>query len=250
MTPASDAPSKPKAKRKALTRATAALRRDIIDTCLAMNALGINQGTSGNVSARCGDGFLITPSGIPYDQIQPDQIVSMDLEGGYTGDWLPSSEWRMHMDLFAARPEAQAIVHTHSTYATALSCLRVQVPAFHYMIGVTGGTTLRCADYATFGTQALSDAMLVALRDRTACLLANHGMICFGPSLPKALWLAGEIETLCQQYFIACQAGMPVVLDEAEMTGVLARFKTYGKQPDELREGDAPAVEAPVRRDA
>lgn len=250
MTPASDATSKPKAKRKARPRATTALCQEIIDTCVAMNAQGINQGTSGNVSARCGDGFLITPSGIPYADTQPDQIVEMDLDGGYTGDWLPSSEWRMHMDLFAARPEAQAIVHTHSTYATALSCLRVEVPAFHYMIGVTGGTTLRCADYATFGTQALSDAMLVALKDRTACLLGNHGMICFGPTLPKALWLAGEVEALCQQYFIACQAGMPVVLDDAEMTGVLARFKTYGKQPEDLRDGDAPAVEAPVRRDA
>lgn len=250
MTSAPAAASKPKAKRKTRTRATTTLCKDIIGTCLEMNALGINQGTSGNVSVRHGDGFLITPSGIPYDETDPDQIVEMDLDGGYKGDWLPSSEWRMHHDLFKARPEAIAIVHTHSTYATALSCLRVEVPAFHYMIGVTGGTTLRCADYATFGTQALSDAMFVALEDRTACLLANHGMICFGPSLPKALWLAGEVETLCKQYFIACQAGMPVILDDTEMQGVLARFKTYGKQPDELGDGDAPAVEAPVRRDS
>lgn len=214
-----------------------------------MNALGINQGTSGNVSARSGDGFLITPSGIPYADTRPGQIVEMDLEGGYKGDWLPSSEWRMHMDMYAARPEAEAIVHTHSTYATALSCLRLDIPAFHYMIGVAGGTTLRCASYATFGTQALSDAMLVALEDRTACLLANHGMICFGPSLPKALWLAGEIEALCKQYYIACQAGTPVILGDDEMTRVLTRFKTYGRQPVELGEGDAPAVEAPVRRD-
>lgn len=248
MTSASATASKP--KRKSRPRATTALCKDIISTCLEMNALGINQGTSGNVSARCGDGFLITPSGIPYAETTPDQVVEMDLDGGYKGDWLPSSEWRMHMDLFIARPEAQAIVHTHSTYATALSCLHVEVPAFHYMIGVTGGTTLRCAEYATFGTQALSDKMLVALEDRTACLLANHGMICFGPSLQKALWLAGEIETLCKQYYIACQAGMPVVLGEEEMTGVLARFKTYGKQPEDLVDGDAPAVEAPIRRDA
>ncbi|MEM9248533.1 MAG: class II aldolase/adducin family protein [Pseudomonadota bacterium] len=249
MTSAPAAASKPKTKRKTRPRAMTALCKEIIGTCLEMNAVGINQGTSGNVSARSGDGFLITPSGIPYAETSPDQIVEMDLEGGYIGDWLPSSEWRMHMDLFKARPEAQAIVHTHSTYAAALSCLRVDVPAFHYMIGVTGGTTLRCSEYATFGTQALSDAMLVALKDRTACLLANHGMICFGPSLSKALWLAGEVETLCKQYYIACQAGMPVVLDDAEMTGVLARFKTYGKQPKDLVEGDAPAVEAPTRRD-
>ena len=249
MTSAPAAASKPKAKRQSRPSATTTLCKDIIGTCLEMNALGINQGTSGNVSARHGDGFLITPSGIPYVETSPDQIVEMDLDGGYTGELLPSSEWRMHLDLFKARPEAKAIVHTHSTYATALSCLRIEVPAFHYMIGVTGGTTLRCADYATFGTQALSDAMLVALEDRTACLLANHGMICFGPSLSKALWLAGEIETLCKQYYLACQAGTPVILDDAEMQGVLARFKTYGKQSEELCDGDAPAVEAPVRRD-
>lgn len=250
MTSASAAASKPKVKPKARSRATTALCEEIIETCLAMNALGINQGTSGNVSARSGDGFLITPSGIPYADTRPEQIVEMDYEGGYKGDWVPSAEWRMHMDLFNARPEAQAIVHTHSIYATGLSCLRIDVPAFNYMIGVTGGTTLRCSDYATFGTQALSDAMLVALKDRTACLLANHGMICFGPSLSKALWLAVEIETLCKQYFVARQAGTPVILGEEEMEGVLARFKTYGKQPEDLVEGDAPAVEAPVRRDA
>jgi L-fuculose-phosphate aldolase len=227
----------------------AKLRRTIIDTCLQMNALGINQGTSGNVSARTSEGFLITPSGIPYERTKPKQIVAVDLEGGYRGDWLPSSEWRMHLDIYKARPEAQAVVHTHSVHATALAALRIEVPAFHYMIGVTGGPSLRCSDYATFGTEALSKTMLTALRDRTACLLANHGMICFGPSLEKALWLAGEIETLCQQYFIACQAGTPKILSAAEMKRVLARFKTYGKQSEELAEGDAPAVEAPVRRD-
>lgn len=233
-----------------MNKAERAARQAVIDTCLEMNALGINQGTSGNVSVRQGEGFLITPSGVPYDVMSPDSVVAMDLDGGYSGDWLPSSEWRMHMDLYRARPEAGAVVHTHSTYATALSCLRHDVPAFHYMIGVTGGASLRCADYATFGTQGLSDAMLKALEGRTACLLGNHGMIGFGPTLAKALWLAVEIEALCKQYFIACQAGEPVILDDAEMQTVLARFKTYGKQAGELAEGDAPAVEAPVRRDA
>lgn len=228
----------------------AKLRRAIIDTCLKMNALGINQGTSGNVSARTPEGFLITPSGIPYEKTSPKQIVAMDLEGGYQGDWLPSSEWRMHLDIYRHRPEAQAVVHTHSVYATALSALRREVPAFHYMIGVTGGPTLRCASYATFGTEALSTAMLKALEERCACLLANHGVICFGPNLDKALWLAGEIETLCKQYFVARQAGEPAILSGAEMKRVLGRFKTYGKQSDELKAGDAPAVEAPIRRDA
>ncbi|MEM9009729.1 MAG: class II aldolase/adducin family protein [Pseudomonadota bacterium] len=227
----------------------AELRRKIIATCREMNALGINQGTSGNVSARSGEGFLITPSGVAYDAMAPAQVVAMDLDGGYRGDWLPSSEWRMHHDLYRATGGAGAIVHTHSTYATALSCLGREVPAFHYMIGVTGGTTLRCADYATFGTQALSDAMLVALEGRTACLLANHGMVCHAPTLEKALWLAVEIETLCRQYVIACQTGTPVLLDDAEMERVIARFATYGKQPHEIPAGAAAAVEAPVRRD-
>ena len=136
-----------------------------------MNALGINQGTSGNISARVDDGFLITPSGIPYEEMEPDQIVLMDMEGGYHGDYLPSSEWRMHYDIFRNRPDTGAVVHTHAVFATAISCLRQGIPAFHYMIGVAGGTDIRCADYATFGTQALSDRMLKALEDRTACLL-------------------------------------------------------------------------------
>ena len=224
-------------------------RQAVIDTCLAMNAQGINQGSSGNVSMRNADGFLITPSGVPYEAMRPEQVVQMDLEGGYVGDWLPSSEWRMHLDIYRARAEAGAVVHTHSTYATALSCLRKDLPAFHYMIAVAGGASLRCSGYATFGTQALSETMLAALEGRAACLLANHGMICFGATLDKALWLAGEVEALCKQYFIACQAGEPVVLDDAEMDRVLARFRSYGKQAGELAEGDVAAVEAPVRRD-
>jgi L-fuculose-phosphate aldolase len=225
------------------------LRKKIIETCREMNRLGINQGTSGNVSARTPEGFLITASGIPYDDMELEHIVEMDLEAGYRGEYLPSTEWRMHMDIFRARPEAQAIVHTHSIHATALSCLRKDVPAFHYMIGVCGGPSLRVSGYAEFGTQALSDTMLKALADRTACLLANHGQIAFAPSLDKALWLAGEIETLCHQYWAACRAGTPVILSEAEMKTVLARFKTYGKQAKDLGAGDALAVIAPTRRD-
>ena len=149
------------------------------------------------------------------------------------------------MDIFRARPEAQAIVHVHSPYATALACLRKDVPAFHYMIGVTGGTSLRVSDYAEFGTQALSDTMLKALEGRTACLLANHGQICFGPNLGKALWLAGEVEHLCHQFWAAGLAGKPVLLDEAQMASVLKRFKTYGKQPHDLAKGEQPTVIAP-----
>ena len=225
------------------------LRKQVIATCLQMNQDGINQGTTGNVSVRTDEGFLVTASGIPYDKMEPEHIVEMDLRGGYLGEYLPSSEWRMHMDILNARPEAQAIVHTHSTYATALACLRRDIPAFHYMIGVTGGSTLRVSDYAEFGTQALSDTMLKALEGRSACLLANHGQIAFGNDLAKALWRAGEIEHLCHQYWAACLAGKPVILDDSQMTTVLARFKTYGVQASDLKSADAPAVQPPVRRD-
>lgn len=226
------------------------LRKKIISTCLRMNSEGINQGTSGNVSARTDEGFLVTASGIPYALMEPLHVVEMDLDGGYRGEFLPSTEWRMHMDIYRARPEAQAIVHTHSTYATALACLRRDIPAFHYMIGVTGGTSLRVSDYAEFGTQALSDAMLQAMKGRAACLLANHGQICFGVDLDKAIRLAREIETLCQQYWAACLAGDPVVLTDEQMSSVLRRFKTYGRQRNDLRHDDVLAVLAPERRDA
>ena len=221
------------------------LREKVIETCLNMNASGINQGTSGNVSVRTDEGFLITASGIPYARMKPEHIVEMDLDGGYLGEYLPSSEWRMHLDIFKARPEAVAIVHTHSVHATALSCLRRDIPAFHYMIGVAGGTTIRVSEYAEFGTQNLSDVMLRALQERSACLLANHGQICFGPNLDKALWLAIEVETLCRQYWTAMLAGKPVILNEQQMTTVLKRFKTYGKQAGDMVKGDAPAVLAP-----
>lgn len=221
----------------------AALRQAVIDTCLAMNASGLNQGTSGNVSVRWGEGFLITPSGLPYDAMVPAQIVAMDLDCGYRGDYAPSSEWRMHLDIFRARPEAGAVVHAHSPYATALSSLRTEIPAFHYMIAVAGGATLRCADYATFGTQALSDAMLAALAGRSACLLANHGQIAFGPDLTKALWLAGEVEALCRHYAIATSLGDPVILGAEEMAEVQRRFASYGKQPgDAGYAADAQAI--------
>jgi L-fuculose-phosphate aldolase len=227
------------------------LRKQVIETCLAMNEEGINQGTSGNVSVRVPEGFLITASGVPYKKMKPHHVVEMDLDGGYTGEYLPSTEWRMHMDIYKARAEAGAIVHVHSIYATAIACLRKDVPTFHYMIGVTGGTSLRVSDYAEFGTQELSDTMLKAMTNRTACLLANHGQICFSNTLDKALWLAGEIEAICHQYWAATVAGKPTLLAEDQMVSVLKRFKTYGRQPDALKAEDvsAHAVFAPVRRD-
>ncbi|AXS40025.1 class II aldolase/adducin family protein [Breoghania sp. L-A4] len=231
-----------------------ALRHAIIETCRAMNAAGLNQGTAGNVSARNEDGFFITPSGVPYAAMEPAQIVQMDLDGGYSGDMLPSSEWRMHLDIYREHEDAGAVVHVHSTHAAALSCLRHDIPPFHYMIAVTGGATLRCADYATFGTGELSEAMNRALEGRAACLLANHGQIAFGANLAKALWLAGEVEELCRQYTIAIShaaaARRPlVILDDTEMETILEKFKTYGKQPEDFAPGEHAAFDVPVQRD-
>ena len=223
----------------------AAKRSQVIKIARQMNASGINQGTSGNVSVRVRGGLIVTASGVAYDAMKPEHVVEVTLEGGYYGDYLPSSEWRMHRDIYASREEAGAVVHMHSPYATAVSSLREDVPAFHYMVAVTGGATLRCADYATFGTEALSQSMLRALQDRNACLLANHGMICFAADAPKALALAVEVEALCRQYAIARQIGTPTILNDDEMDRVLGKFKSYGKQSDELKPGDDAAVQAP-----
>ena len=206
------------------------MRRAIVETCRHMNAIGVNQGTVGNVSTRSGNGFLISPTGVPYESLAPEQVVAMDLDGGWAGDWRPSSEWRIHAAIYGARPEAGAVIHTHAPNATALSCLRRDVPAFHYMMAVTGGASLRCAEYATYGTPELAAHMLRALEGRTACLLANHGVVGFAPSLEAALALMAEVENLCRQYILARQAGEPVILDAAEMTRVLEIFKTYGRQ--------------------
>ena len=207
------------------------LRQAVIDTARRMNALGINQGTSGNVSVRTGKGFLITPSGVPYDDLTPEAIVEMDFDtsadGGHEGPHRPSSEWRFHRDILAARPELGAIVHTHSPHATTLACLGRGIPAFHYMVAVAGGASIRCAPYATFGTQALSDRALAALAGRKACLLANHGMIATDQSLDAALALAVEVEALAGQYWRALQIGEPNLLSDEEMAVVLEKFKTY-----------------------
>ena len=205
------------------------LRKAIIATALAMNALGINRGKSGNVSARWKDGFLITPSGLPYEESRPADIVFVGKNGNATGKRPPSSEWRFHYDIYRTRKDAQAVVHTHSSFATTLACLGMDVPAFHYMIAVAGGNSIRCAPYATFGTQELSDQALQALSNRKACLLANHGMIAAGDSLKHALALAVEVEALCEQYWRALQIGKPAILSDSEMEVVLEKFKTYGK---------------------
>jgi len=208
------------------------LRQELIDTCLAMNASGINSGTSGNISVRTSkDCFLITPSGIPYKAMTPDQVVSMNIDGSFDGDWKPSSEWRMHADLYRAREEAGAVLHCHAPHATAISCLRRDVPPFHYMIAITGASTIKCAKYELFGTQELSDAMIEAFGPSKACLLANHGMTCFSKDLTQVLKLGIEIENICQQYQLACTMGEPVLLSDAEMNEAHAAFVSYGMQP-------------------
>ena len=206
------------------------LRKQIIATALRMNSLGINRGKSGNVSARRQNGFLVTPSGLPYEETKPGDIVFIDEKAEPEGRRLPSSEWRFHFDIYRRKSEINAVVHTHSSFATTLACLHRAVPAFHYMVAVAGGNSIRCAPYATFGTQALSDNALKALEGRKACLLANHGMIATGENLESALALAVEVEALCEQYWRALQIGKPHLLSDAEMAVVVEKFKTYNAQ--------------------
>ncbi|MBS4018369.1 MAG: class II aldolase/adducin family protein [Dechloromonas sp.] len=195
-----------------------------------MQPAGLNRGTAGNVSVRDGDGFLITPTGMPYAGLEAEDIPRMAFNGSHQGRRKPSSEWRFHRDLYAARPEFGAVLHAHSPFAVSLACLRLEIPPFHYMIARFGGDTVRCADYAIFGSQALSDAALRAMEGRCACLLANHGLLVAGRDLDQALALAIELEELCEQYWRACQLGQPVLLGRGDMDEVIEKFKAYGQQ--------------------
>jgi L-fuculose-phosphate aldolase len=203
-------------------------RREIIAHCLKMNSSGLNQGTSGNLSVRWADGMLVTPSGIAYDTLQPEDIVFMKLDGSYDHPLAPSSEWRFHRDIYVARPEVGAVVHAHPTHCTALAIRGMEIPAVHYMIACAGGPNIRCAGYHTYGTAELSQAAIEALEGRTCCLLANHGMIATGANLAKAMWLAIEMETLARQYIMSLQLGGPNILPDAEIARVVAKFKNYG----------------------
>jgi L-fuculose-phosphate aldolase len=209
-----------------------AKRQSIIDACRQMNGLGINQGTSGNISLRHEDGMLITPTSTPYETMKPSEIVFMKLDGSFDPKHRPSSEWRFHRDIFKARPEANAVVHAHPPYATMLAIMGVSIPPIHYMIACAGGDTIRCAPYATLGTQELSRHAVTALEGRSACLLAHHGMITIGPSLSKAMWLAVEVETLARQYHGCLQIGEPPLLSKDEIDKVRNRMAGYGP-PDE-----------------
>ena len=205
-----------------------ALREQLLHATLKLVELGLNRGTSGNASVRDGDGLLITPTGMTAEAMTPHHMVQMSFDGRSHGAYAPSSEWRFHRDILAARPEVGAVIHTHSMFATTLACLRRDIPPFHYMVAVAGGDSIRCASYALFGTQALSDAALAALEGRRACLLANHGMIALGPDLDAALALAVEVETLCEQYWRALQVGEPHLLTAQQMAEVMEQFKGYG----------------------
>ena len=237
------------------------LGQKIINTCLEMNRIGINQGTSGNISARLefeenNKSFLITPSGVPYSELTPETLVLIKIsdtddkpeiiEGPFkqSTKLAPSTEWRLHRDIYLMKEKAVSVVHAHPTYATVLSCVHSNIPSFHYMIAVAGGSDIRCTPYYTFGTRELADAMAEALEDRFACLLGNHGMICFSEkSIEKCLWLANEVETLARQYYHVKQFELSLsvsnsetsnmesnnYLDDAQMKIIKEKFKTYGQ---------------------
>lgn len=207
------------------------LRTEIVARCREMNANGLNQGTSGNISARWGGRMLVTPSATPYDAMTPESIASVVLEdagGAYDGPLRPSTEWRFHRALLCARAEAGAVIHTHAPWCTTLAVARRAIPACHYMVAAFGGNDVRCAGYARYGTEALSDLVLEAMEGRTACLMANHGMIVIGETLERAMWRAVELETLARQYCQSLAIGGPVLLSDAEIEDALSAFAGYG----------------------
>jgi len=209
---------------------TQELRQQLIDTALAMNASGLNQGASGNLSVRYGDGFLITPSGMDYAGLAIADIVWMDFDGTTQGIRKPSSEWRFHAAIYKHHAGAKAVLHAHPVSCSTLACLGKGIPAFHYMIAIAGGKDIRCADYATFGTSELSENVIRALQDRKACLMAHHGLTCFEKDLPRALALAIEVEHLATVYSRILAIGEADILTDSEMEKVLKKFSSYGLQ--------------------
>lgn len=202
-------------------------RQHLLDISRRLVELGLNRGASGNAALRDGDTILITPSALSVSGMTPESMVCMDFGGRVLHGGKPSSEWRFHRDILAARPEVGAVIHTHSPFATTLACLRRDIPAVHYMIAIAGGDTIRCTPYTTFGEQSLSDHSLEALRDRKACLLGNHGMIALGTDLDDALAVAVEVEFLCEIYWRTLQAGEPHLLTSQQMRDVREKFSEY-----------------------
>jgi L-fuculose-phosphate aldolase len=215
-------------------RSETALRKEIIATALEMSRSGLSPGRSGNVSCRFKDGMLITPSGRRYDETDPDDIVFVAGDGSVLKRQMkPSSEWHFHLAVYHERPDAEAIVHAHSTHATVLACAHKPIPAFHYMVGVAGGDDIPCVPYATFGSEELARHVATALKDRDACLLANHGQIALGPTLANALELAFEVESLAEQYYKVLTLGAVNLLDDAEMKRVVDKLKHYGRKAEQ-----------------
>lgn len=212
-------------------------REQVIEIVQEMSRKSFTAGTSGNVSARVGTGMCITPSGVDYNQLTPSDLVTMQADASWSTDHpdrRPSSEWRFHLAIYAARPDVQAVVHAHPRHATALAVHGKDIGPFHYMVGVAGGRDIRCAPYATFGTEELSAHAVAALSDRRACLLAHHGLIAVGVDLPGALQLAIEVEDLAGQYLASLAIGEPPLLSDAQMDEVLAKMASpdgYGSAP-------------------
>ena len=206
-----------------------ALRQQLVAAVQRLDALGMNRGSTGNVSARWGAGMLITPTGMGAEDLRAQDLVWLGWDGTVQGDWKPSSEWHFHQATYLARADLHAVVHTHSTHATALACLRRPLPAFHYMVAVAGGDSVPLVPYFTFGTAELSRAVGAALQDRLACLLANHGLVAAGTTLAHAMKVVQEVESLCQIYLQTLAVGEPVLLSPAHMAEVLEKFRSYGR---------------------
>lgn len=206
------------------------LRKTLCMTAQKLVDCKLNHGTTGNVSVRLDkNAFLITPSGISPENLSKDTIVKMFFSGKIEGRFAPSSEWQLHQDILYHRPDINAVIHVHSPFATTMACLQKDIPAFHYMIAVTGGSSIHCAPYALFGTKALSESALSAIKDKNACLLAHHGMVAVGRNLNHAFSIAVEVESLCEQYWRILQIGEPVILSEMQMHEVMEQFKQYGQ---------------------
>lgn len=212
-----------------MSESEASLRQQLVATMIKMEQMGLNQGTSGNVSVRCGDQFLVSPSGIEPGKLTAEMMVLINEQGEFAGDYKPTSEWRMHTGLLLSRPDISAIVHCHSRFATTLACAHMTIPPLHYMTSVTGAGEILLAPYATFGSEALAEGITETLQGRLACLMANHGQIALGRSLEHALGIASEVETQASYYHGTLAIGGPKVLPDDAIAEVLEKFKSYGQ---------------------
>jgi len=209
------------------------IRKQVVDAYQELDRDGMNKGSSGNVSVRSGDHMLITPSGIPAMQMHPDQVAKLKIDddsGAFEGDFKPSTEWRFHRDILRSRPQSHAVVHTHAPFCTILSILRKPIPAVHYMMACFDTTEVQVADYETYGTAELSEAVIKAMGSANSCLMANHGMVVAGDRMIRAMWLAGQLELIASQYYHSLLIGQPHVLSDAQIADTVKSFASYGPQ--------------------